>query len=294
MKSFLRLLSVLVLLWPLVCHSAAPTVSNNGVCTSALGVSTLACSVTTTGTNKIVVLTVATQNTSATARTVTSVTDNGSAALVFDCVRKAGVCTGSSATTVCLAGSINPCTLNVEQWWALAATALTTESLTVNLSGSATVVIGGWKGVAGVFNTAAPFDSNASLPSTNNGGSATVPTTGTFSTSSTDDLLVDVTVVGRNQTGWVPCSIGTFGSWQATFAEISFTSQIELTERAQGVTTLQASASGHKSTSGSGGCPAGTSTASGDGWLSLTTAMNGNAVAGSACPGYRALKGVGC
>ncbi len=266
-----RLLFTAALLWPLTGYAAAPTVSNNGTCTSALGVSTLACSVTTTGTNKIVVLTVATQNTSATARTVSSVTDNGSAGLTFVLAPNAR----KNASTVCLAGSINPCALNVEQWWALAASALTTESLTVNLSGSATVVIGGWKGVAGVFNTAAPFDTDVSLAALNNGGSATVPTTGTFSTLATDTLLVDDTVVGRNQTGWVPCSIGTFGSWATTFAEISFTSQIELSERGQGVTSLQSSVSGHKSTSGSGACPAGTSTASGDGWLSLTTAMSG-------------------
>ena len=283
----IRFLLTLALLWPFAANAAAPTVSNTGQCTSALGVSTLACAVTTTGTNKIVSFTIATQNTSSTARTVSSITDAGGAGLVPVLAPGAGI----SATTVCLGGAINPCSLNLEQWWVLAPTALVAEAFTVNLSGSSTVVIGGWRATASVFNTAAPYDTNATLAAKNSGGSASIPTAGNYITSSTDDLLVFDTVVGRNQTGWVPCFL-TYTNWNASFAEISFTSQIELTEEVQGVTATQ-SQSGVPLATVSSSCPGGTSTASGDGWLSLATAMNGNGVA-STCSGYKALKGVGC
>ncbi len=252
-------------------YAAAPTISNNGNCTSALAASTIACSVTTTGTNKIVVITTTTQNSSATARSVTSVTDNGSAGLSFVKAPAASV----SASTTCLAGAINPCALDVEQWWALATSALTTESLTVNLSGSATVVIAGWIAVGGVFDTAAPFDSNSTLAAVNNGGSATIPTMSTYSTSSSDDLLTVAVVVGRNQGPWTPCFL-TFSSWANTI-NIQFTAQVELSVATIGVTALQSAITAPQATS-SGDCPTpGTVTGSGDGWILLATAMNGNA-----------------
>ncbi len=266
-----RILLALTLLWPLAAHAAAPTVSNTGTCTGEVSSTTVPCSITTTGTNKIVVITTATSNNSSTVSAVTSITDNGAAGWTFVKAPNASV----SLATTCNGGVVPSCALDLEEWWALAATAKTSESVTVNFNHAALASVAGWKAVGGVFDTTAPFDGNVSLAATNTGGSATVPTMGSLTTSSTDDLLVNDVLVGQNVVNYAPC-LPSFAVWATSFADFTFTAQLGLNERVLGVTSAQTGLAAHNAVI-SGSCPAGTATTSGTGWVILSTAMNGTA-----------------
>jgi hypothetical protein len=84
--------------------------------------------------------------------------------------------------------------IDVEVWWAVASSALSSESITVTLTGTcnddmALVIFG----VSGA-NTSSPWDSNSSLPAYNTNASSTsknIAST-TFSTSNANDILLSI------------------------------------------------------------------------------------------------------
>ncbi len=267
-----------------VAFGAAPTIGNTGACT--LATSILTCTVTTTGTNKIVVFSPATTTTTATPTTVSTITDAGAAGLTFT---KRGA--SASVDSTCVAGTQAHCSLDVEEWWTLAATALTSEVIHINLSTTPTQGGGGWAEIAGAFSTSVPFDGNVSLPATAHGVTS-VPTVTGISTSSTDDRIIALAVEGRNSSPGSPCFL-TFAAWTSDLGNITASNSFYLHGLTQGTTVLLATQTAKFSTL-SGNCPAGESTASGDNWAVLMDAMNGNAASAAACPGYKALKGVGC
>lgn len=77
--------------------------------------------------------------------------------------------------------------VQLEIWWASAASALTSEIITVTLSGTIDNESMVAFGVNGVLNLAAPWDTNASLPAFTTGSPATAPT---FSTTQRNDFLL--------------------------------------------------------------------------------------------------------
>ena len=114
-------------------------------------------------------------------------------------VNNAVVRTVSSVTATGLAfahrstGSINasPYT-ETEVWWAAAASALSSKTITVTLSGSiddASIVAFGVSGA----NTATPWDANGALPATATGASSANPTVNGVSTSNANDMLLGFT-----------------------------------------------------------------------------------------------------
>lgn len=141
---------------------------------SSAAASSISASLTTTKTNDIVVACILSVGT--TLRTVSTVTASG---LTFT--------KRSSQSSTNADGKI----VNMEVWWALAATALTAKSITATLSGSANdsvqLLVFGANGA----DVTSPWDANASLPdyTANNTNSFSGMTSTAFSTSSGDRLV---------------------------------------------------------------------------------------------------------
>ncbi len=77
---------------------------------------------------------------------------------------------------------------NKELWCAPAPSALVAQVITVNFSTATEVNLIAF-GVNGVFSTAAPFDSNVSVPASNTGASGTITVSGVSTTQSNDFIL---------------------------------------------------------------------------------------------------------
>ena len=77
---------------------------------------------------------------------------------------------------------------NLEEWYAISASALTSETITVTLSASgySTVSIFGISGA----NTAPPFDNHAGLPASSKVNSGTTPRIAGISTSNANDMIL--------------------------------------------------------------------------------------------------------
>ncbi len=90
-----------------------------------------------------------------------------------------------------------------EVWAGSATTALTSEAITVTLSGG-DYPAGVAFGVNGAASFASPFDANAAIPGGNNGASSTDPAISGVSTNSAYDLLLGFIGVGGNSAGSLP------------------------------------------------------------------------------------------
>jgi hypothetical protein len=84
------------------------------------------------------------------------------------------------------------CTVHMETWWGSTTSALTTQTTTITLSGTPTAA----SGIITAFasgDTSNPFDSNAGVPINTASGAcntASAPTSGTFSTTNANDMLI--------------------------------------------------------------------------------------------------------
>jgi hypothetical protein len=100
---------------------------------------------------------------------------------------------------------------NLEVWWGTAAAALSGVTITATYSGGAvaTIILAAFSGA----NTAAPFDTNGSIPATSSDldGTASAPTT-TISTNNANDALISV--IGTTEAG------PTFGDFQSGFSSM--------------------------------------------------------------------------
>ncbi len=90
---------------------------------------------------------------------------------------------------------------NVDEWYAVASSTLSSATITATLSGTANQEV--WITVFGISgaNTASPFDPNTSVPATN---AATSNPSTTMSTSNADDMLIYAcsAYAGSNPSGW--------------------------------------------------------------------------------------------
>ena len=128
---------------------------------------------------------VATNGTSSSVSLSTTSTNDVVVVVVYSGTTVTGV-TSAHLTFTKRVQYTNAQTLNQEIWWAPAASALTSESITANFTagGSHTVTAFGVSGA----NTTTPFDTNVSLPGEEEGFGA--PATATISTSNGSDMLI--------------------------------------------------------------------------------------------------------
>lgn len=126
---------------------------------------------TTTGTNTIVVLCVINENNGGTQRTVTGVSGGG--------------LTWASRSQVTGADTW----ISFDTWWALAASPLTSTTITYTLSGTTDDACVVAFGVNGSSNTSAPWDTNVGLPFSANGGGTSVSVSGVSTTTANTFMI---------------------------------------------------------------------------------------------------------
>ncbi len=178
----------------------------------------------------------------------------------------------ASTTSVCLNGSINPCTLNEEMWWAHAAGTLSSCTVTVNFSGTASQAGIGWMAVNGTADPTSPWDFNVSLPYQNAGLFSVPRIVGPINTSPLD-LLISFETTGRNELEWTPCIPSNV--WNANLLDVRVGGSISATA---GVQDSAGGLSGFASnlwSVNSANCPTGTSTLVGDNWVLIFDALTG-------------------
>jgi hypothetical protein len=225
-------------------------------------------SLTTTHAPSILIVTSGTQKPASSTPTVSTVVDSGSAGLTF---QKYGAIARQNST--CNGGATSPCSTNGEIWWATVNSNVTSESVTVTLSGVPNNFSIGWVEVYNLYSNSAPWDTNASLPVTNTGAASTVISFSGFSTSSKHDLLVSMALVNRNANFFIPCFL-TFAGWGGALINMTQGNSISIEAVTQGVSTLQSAVGANLATTGSN-CPAGNAPA--DPWGVLMTALAGDA-----------------
>jgi hypothetical protein len=133
--------------------------------------------ISTTGTNRIILVFVATE-TITTARTVSSVSASG---LTF--AKRSGL--GYTSNTGGYLG-------NMECWWAYAAAQQTNLVITVTISGACDSGCAAACAIAGVTNTTAPWDPNVSLPATNVNNTTTANTSSATGITTRFDNTIDL------------------------------------------------------------------------------------------------------
>jgi hypothetical protein len=174
---------------------------------SALATSSIAKAITTSLTNDIIIAYIATTETGAAAKTVSSVA--GGSLTWTKYVSQAGTTAGGNGR-------------NLEVWWALATGTLSAVTITATLSGNATeatIIVHGLHGA----NLTTPFDVNASSPSmvTNFTASATVPSI-LLSTNNANTLFIGV--ISNNA---APFTEGSGYTLTQTSSATLFNSQLE-------------------------------------------------------------------
>lgn len=249
---FARLVAVaLVALWTHGAGATAPSVDNSsaGGSTSTNAASQIE-AVNATHAGDIVVITVGTESPTGTPVTASTVIDTGIAGLTF--TKWAGA--ARTFTSNC-GGSIPACSIDTEVWWAYSSGTLTSENVTVTLTGTAGEVGVSYASVIGVYSHTTPFDVNASLPLITAGANS-IPTATGFSTSSTDDLLIVWGTSDTHVPPGVPCFL-TFSLWNANFAQLEPFIALFVEGASQAVTgSRQSNVTIHLSTL-SADCPAG-------------------------------------
>jgi hypothetical protein len=206
---------------------------------------------------------------SALAGNVLSVVDSGSAGLTFT---KRGA--SASNNTTCIGGSATHCTVDVEEWTAVASTNLTSETVTVTYANTMLWIALNATEVYNLFSNSAPWDTNSSLPVTKSGVTS-VPNFSGFTTTEADDLIVAYNIVGRNTfNGFAPCFL-TFGMWANTMGNFSQGNAQSGTGALQAVSSTQ-NVTANEALSGAS-CPSGLSTNSGDNWAVMLDAFTGDA-----------------
>lgn len=171
-----------------------------------------------------------------------------------------------------------------DYYWALSPNCLTNDPITVTLSGGSGYAQGFIVvGIAGVKNTAAPFDANAVFVASENGTSS-APGAVSYTTDSPADLLVTVIVEGQASTNTPPTPSAPTG-----FASVTTTGTFSagLPNSAGSITLADKSVTVTQNTSLTWGGGSVTS------HVTLVDALVGNPV-GSACGTTMALMGVGC
>jgi hypothetical protein len=127
----------------------------------------------------------------------------------------------------------------VERWWAPATASFTgVIGLTWSTSLSANAVLSAF-GVAGVFNTASPWDTNVGLPYANSSASAIQPTVTGINTSQANDLLLAVEGGVGNTLGGTPTGYTLIAGISANLGAGLY----EQSDAFEAVTSIQASAS---------------------------------------------------
>lgn len=151
---------------------ASPTVDGSAINqTWPGGTSSATVTLTTTQTNDVILVGVATENNTGALRTVSSISSTSGLAFTQR----------SHANTP--AGAVG-----IETWQAVSSGALTSEVITVTMSGNIDCGLLFAAGIAGTGAPATPNDPNVSLPSS--GTSVSAPVSATYSTDAADDLLV--------------------------------------------------------------------------------------------------------
>jgi hypothetical protein len=168
----MKKLILTLLLQFIMAGSALAALAIDGVATGNSSTSTATVTLTTTSTNDVIV--VQTVNNSASSVTVTGVTDT--AGLTW--TKRAGVDWDTSGR------------FRAEEWYAIAPTALSNDTITVSYSSAASHSIRNFAfGVSGA-NTTTPFDTNGSLPATAQFVDATKNISATISTTNPNSILI--------------------------------------------------------------------------------------------------------
>ncbi len=215
-------------------YNTLPTPSVDGSPESGTwssGTSFTITSVTTSGTSDVIILSIQTYK-SGSSITVSSVSDSASEVSWASSARNSfASCSGADETTH-------------TEWYGTTTTALSSDTITIDLSGTPTEASGIEVTVSGV-NIAAPFDTNSGLPDTAVQGSGTCsgtsssPTVSSVSTSQASDLVVAIFGSHTSVTQTAGSIGGTTGTLAKAVAGTGYSNAVEY----RAVTSTQSSIS---------------------------------------------------
>jgi flagellin-like protein len=238
-----------------VTNNAVLTLAIDGTTTSEFSTATAATfGISTTDSNDIIVVLVTNEDTTNhVLRTVSSVTGTG---LSF--AKRSGGTIGTSPYS------------DAEVWWAVAASPLNTEDITVTLSGATddcSIVAFGVNGA----NTASPWDPNVSVPAVATATTASIPSVSGVSTSNAHDMVLGFTGVLSSADAAFPTETVGSGFTLATAAQVNTggTGRSEAAAEYKIVSATQASST----------VAFGTTTDAADNWVMIGDAIQAESVA---------------